>query len=276
MANDWFEGGFKRAREVKEAQDSGNYEFGNNDASRFWVRTSEEKKFIFLDDFDWRVDIGGRTTDVVPFGRYEYKVDMNNHPESWKSCVYITCTKGTNIPCIPAERNFKRFFVGAMTILDVTPFKDRRTGEVRVVPRKKLMVATPAALVILETKREKRGNLKGWRFTVTRHEDRSPRVGNDFEAEEQITEEQIRKMYPNINLDPFGFGAADAFKFYREMFKPMPHEDQKKLFESNPNAIDGYNSFKGRARTASTSPGGTSAKDPEPVSVDGGDEVISY
>ena len=275
MANEWFESGFQRVKEVAE-ENKKNFDFGNNDASRFWVRAGEVRNIIFLDNFDWKIELGGRVSEVVPFGRYEYRVDLNNGPESWRNGIYFTCTKNNNIPCIPAEKNFKRLFVGALTVLDVTPFTDKN-GEVKIIPKKKLFVAVPTALAILETKKERKGNLMGWKFAVARHGDISPKVGNDFESEEQFTVDKLRELYPDVNLDPLGFSAADAFKFYRNLFNPQSYEDQKRLFEHNPGAMDGYGTFKGKPRGKKSYSSTPSAKNPEPVVIDDDDsEVISF
>lgn len=274
MADEWFEGGFKRAREVKESQDSGNYEFGNNEKSRFWVTVGKERKIIFLDNFEWKVDRGGFESPVVPLLRNEYKVNLNNFPDAWKNCVYITAHPDPNEPSLPRERGFSRVYMGALTVLDVTPFKDD-SGETKMYPRKKLFVAVPSALSVLESKLAKKGNLQGWQFSIARHEKRSPRVGNDFEPEKQFSVEELRKEFPNVNLDPLGFTAEEAMKFYMELFAPMPYEQQKKLFEGC-NPIDGWKSFKGSGAQPVSSGASVAAGAP---SADGGDDdgdVISY
>ena len=268
MAGTWFDGGFQRAREVKESQDSGNYEFGNNEKSRFWVSVDDERKIIFLDDFIWKVDRGGFESDLIPLLYNEYKVDLNTHPDSWKNCIYITADPSQ--PSVPAERGFRKVYMGAMTILDVTPFKDKETGEMKVVPRKKLLVAVPSALSVLEAKLSKKGNLQGWQFSVARHEKRSPRVGNDFESEKQFSVEELRKEYGDMNLDPLGFTAEEALKFYQELLAPLPYEQQQKLFTGN-NPKDGWD-FKGRqSRSAGTAPVGASSGGD-----DGTEDVITY
>jgi len=269
MADEWFDGGFKRAREVKESQDSGNFEFGNNEKSRFWVGVSDERKIIFLDDFSWKVDRSGFERDLIPLLYNEHKIDLNTHPDSWKNCVYITADG--NSPSVPAERGFRKVYMGAMTILDVTPYKDKETGEMKISPRKKLFVAVPSALSILEAKKNKKGNLQGWQFSVARHEKRSPRVGNDFEAEKQFSIEELRKEFPSINLDPLGFTPEQAYKFYTELLAPMPYENQQKLF-SGCTPKDGWD-FKGKASSPAPTAGASAGA---PSKDDDTDDVISY
>jgi len=273
MAGEWFGGGFKRAREVKEAQESGSFEFGNTEKSRFWVRVGDERQLVFLDDFEWKLVRGDAETMVVPCCHYEYKIDLANHPESWKNCIYITGSTTAGARCVPAERGFSRVYVGTMTVLDITPFKDKESGEERVVPRKRLLVGVPSALSILEAKMNKKGNLKLWQYSVTRHEKRSPRIGNDFEAVKQWTEEDLRKEFQNVNLDPLGFTAEQAYTFYEDLLKPLDVDQQEKLFNSCA-PTDGWRAFKkdGKPARAPVAAGGGGA----PSDDDESDDVISY
>jgi len=252
MAGDWFMGGFEQGRVTNDGSGG---EFGNNRQSRFWLKVGSEARIIFLDDFDWTVERGGHTMPLVPFCRYEYKLDLDG---DWANCVYVTCTKTAGIPCKPADLGFRRMFVGAMTILDVTPWKDRDTGEMRVTPRKKLLMAVPSALSIIETKKERKGNLKGWLYTVARHEKRSPRVGDDYEPMEKIDDlKAYLKQYgaENMNLDPYGFTAEEAEKFYRDLFAPMPIDEQQRLF-SQYQITDGN----GRRKSGGSSSGASAPK----------------
>ena len=123
----------------------------------------------------------------------------------------------------------------------------------------------------------KKGNLKMWQFSVTRHEKRSPRIGTDFEPVKQWTEEELRKEFSNVCLDPLGFTAEQAHQYYENILKPIPVSQQEKLFDST-NPIDGWRSFrKGAKSSGSTSPVGASSGGGSGNSGnDDGDDVIQY
>ena len=270
--NEWFSTGFSKAHEFT---DSARYEFGNNRDSRFYLKAPEEGKslqtkvVIFLDDFSWQLSRDGNTLPVIPFCYNEHLVQPNG---VWDNRLFLTCLKGVST-CLPCEHSFKRNFMGAMTILEVTPFKDQRTGENRTVPRKLLMIGVPKALRILETKKEKKGNLRGWKYSVVRHGKMDPRIGSDFEPEEHIEDvrEYLKKMKcpDTFNLDPYGFTAQQAFDFYLNLFSPMPQAQQEKLFSSS-SPTDGL-AFKERSPAGGAHTPGASA-----TSAGGEEETIKY
>ena len=233
----WYSGGFNAVKE-EQAASSKRFEFGNNEMSRFRVKVGTESKVIFLDDFSWQVSLDGNQISFIPFGRWEHKAELN---EDWKNTIYATCTKGVS-PCKFCEAGFKRYYVGSMTVLDCTEYVDK-SGKKVTMPRKRIMPAAPKAMSIIEAKKNKKGNLLGWQYSVTRHENKDPRVGSDFEAELHV--EDVREFLKKhgeagvgINLDPYGFTAEKAFEYYRNFFTPMPFDQQEKLFKSC-NVVDG-------------------------------------
>lgn len=275
MAGEWFSTGFDKARELADSR--GKYEFGNNRESRFFLKAPEPgkpgptKEVIFLDDFTWQLSRNGNSLPVIPFCYNEHIIQPNG---MWENRLFLTCTKGVS-PCAPCDHTFRGNFMGAMTVLEVTPFKDPKTGETRVVPRKLLMIGVPKGLKILETKKEKKGNLRGWRYSVTRHAQMDPRIGSDFEAEEHIEDvrEYVKKLGcpDNFNLDPYGFTAQQAFDFYLKLFAPMPHDQQEKLF-STAAPTDGL-AFKERGPVQG---GSSSAPAASASGKSGEDETIQY
>ena len=257
----WYSGGFEKSKEIKERQDKGEFEFLNQEKCRFWVSCGQEREIIFLDDFDWKAEVNGRESVTVPFCRNEFKLDLNNAPDSWQDCVYLTDTSGSPHRCKPAELKFKSNFVGAMTVLDVTPVTDRDTGQKIIRPRKKLLMASPSAAAIIETKKNKKGNLKGWKYSVSRHDKTDPRVGSDFEALEHV--DDVHAFLKTIgctpiNLDPYGFTGDKALEFYMDLFKPMPYEDQENLFKTY-NVRDGNVFLAGRVDSGQQSHSGGGA-----------------
>jgi hypothetical protein len=231
MSGQWFSGGFVKAREINESKGASGFDFGNNEKSRFFVTPKEPRQIIFLDDFDWQVTLEGNKLPIIPFCRHEHKIELGG---DWQNCIYVTCTHGVS-RCLPCENKFKRPYVGAMTILDVTPYKNDK-GEMAILPRKKLLVAVPSALVLIETKKQRKENLLGWKYNVARHGTSfEPRVGSDFEPEEKIVDvrEYVKKLgVPSMDLSPYGMTAEQSFEYYRKIFEPVPFEQQERMFKS--------------------------------------------
>ena len=247
-SENWFSTGFEKAREEKERIEKGETEFVNSAKCRFWVSVGQSRDIIFLDDFAWSFETDGRTNPVIPFCRHEYSVDLGGGPDSWKNPVYIT---GTPTHCKPAELNYRRHYVGAMTVLDITPFVDKETNQTVIRPRKRLLIATPTAMGLIERKKVSKSNLKGWKYSVGRLSNKDPRVGNDFESVEHYPDvaKHLKDLgCAEVNLDPYGFTSDQALNFYRELFAPMAYDEQERLF-SNP-VRDGHE-FRGGGRVDS-------------------------
>jgi hypothetical protein len=271
----WFSGGFAQAKAINDGQGNGSFEFGNNEKSRFWLKDGQSRQIIFLDDFNWSVSMDGNSVPIIPFCRYEHKAELNG---DWRNNVYLTCTRGAS-PCKCCDSGFKRIYVGAMSILDVTPFKDEKTGKMIVRPRKKLLVAVPSALMILQGKKEKKGNLLGWKYSVARHTKKDPKVGSDFEAEEQISDlkEFIKSTgtQQEVNLDPYGFTAEKAFEYYRKLFAPMPADQQERLFNG---AVEDGSVMRQYRKGSNPSSSSSSSSSPSFAGGedDSGEDVIKY
>jgi len=264
-AGSWFSGGFKAAKEATENSNK-SFEFGNNEMSRFRVKVGTTSQVIFLDDFGWQITFDGNANSFIPFGRWEHKAELNG---DWKNTVYATCTQGVS-PCKFCDAGFKRYYVGSMSVLDLTQYTNKQ-GKLVTLPRKRIMPAAPKAMAIIEGKKNKKGNLLGWQYSVTRHDNKDPRVGSDFEAENHV--EDVREFLKKfgaegaaINLDPYGFTAEKAFEYYRTFFAPMPVDQQEKLFKSF-NLVDGS-----VLKKMGTAPAGQAPAH----AGEGGDQVIPY
>jgi len=232
----WYSGGFAKGREISERQQQsrgkGTFEFTNVDRTRFFVRVAELRHIVFLDNFDWKINHEGNTIPVVPFGRYEHKLELDG---DWKNPIYVTCARGS-APCKLCELGFKKNYIGAMTILDITPYKNKTTGEMMTRPFKKLLMATPQALCIIDSKKERKGNLLGMHYSVTRHKDTHPRTGSDYEYEG--TFDFNSALVQGFDLAPYNLSAEKAVEFYKNLFKPMTYEEQERLL-GNGNVTDG-------------------------------------
>jgi len=246
----WFQTGFKVAQDLnKEREDRRNQ---TGDLRRFWVGIGADKArdIIFLDNFKLKMEREGRECDAVPFVVWEHQLEVDG---DWQDKKHITCV-GPNNGCLCCEKKLKKTCVGILSVLDVTSFQDKQTGQKIVKPEKKLFAGTPNALVMLNAKKEKRdGNLTGCRFSVARHEKRSPRVGGDFDFTDKV--DDLKAKYPGINLDPYGFSAEQTVAFYMKLLAPMPRAEIEKLFAEH-NVVDG-SGFKGA--TSGTAPASDSA-----------------
>lgn len=231
----WYSTGFARAREMLDNRDK-----QDKRLYRFWVGVGETREVIFLDNFDWIYSMGeDKKIPVVPFGFCEHSLKIDG---DWKNPLFVTCSKSMG-KCRPCEMKFRSQYVGALTVLDVTPFKDPESGMMVVRPRKKLMVAVPTALLIIEAKKSKRGNLQGCMFSVSRHDQKHPRVGSDFEFEKSCGED-LQKEYPDIDLSPYKFSAKDAMSWYLNVFEPLSYEKVSDIFAKH-DVSDGFAFRKG-------------------------------
>jgi len=125
--------------------------------------------------------------------------------------------------------------LGVLSVIDRSPWV--KNGEKVITPRKKLLIAVPNALKIVEAKNEKKGNLRGLRFTVSRHGEKQARIGTDYEFEGP--EDLKAPMYEGMNLDPYGFDAKATIEYYIKLFDPTPANVIEELYTKY-KVTDGY------------------------------------
>jgi hypothetical protein len=248
----WYNTGFDPAKENLASRKT----FSADTLYRFWVGVGKERRIVFLDDMSLKLKLeNGGETDIVPFNIREHSLKIDG---DWKRPIFVTCTKSTGA-CECCRRGYKSQFVGALTILDITPDTDPNTGEKVVKPARRLMVATSDALVILDKKKVEPkysfqtkteipgGNLQGCVFSAARHDSRHPRVGSDFDFEGQIKD--LKEKFPGIKLDPYGFNAAQTLEYYKKIFTPLPLAELEHYFATK-NVEDGFTGFKRDAAAA--------------------------
>lgn len=243
----WYSTGFDRAREIKDRREEAKDGDGRE---RFWVAAGKERRIVFLDDFTATINHAGRDIPIVPFGIHEHKMKLDG---DFKHPIFSTCSRGMS-ECILCEKNFRRQFVGAMTILDITPYTNS-DGDESITPRKKLMVAVADAILLVQNKKEKRGNLIGACYDVARLDKRHPRVGSSYEFIEQI--DDLAARFQDVDFRPFGLTPEDAFEYYKEIFAPMETDAINSLFSSH-SVEDGF-LFRGQSGGNFDSGGGSSA-----------------
>jgi len=238
----WFQTGFKVAQDIAKAREDRQNQTG--DQRRFWLKVGTERDIIFLDNFKLMTERAGRECEAVPFIVAEHQLDID---QDWHKRKFVTCV-GSG--CLCCEKKMKKVSVGVLSVLDVTPFTDQG-GQKITRPEKKIFAAVSNALVLLNAKRAKRdGNLVGCRYSVARHEQRTPRVGGDFEFVEK--HDDLKAKYPGLNLDPYGFSAEQTVAYYMKLLAPPSREELEQIFREH-NVTDGAN-FKGTTPTGTGAP----------------------
>jgi hypothetical protein len=183
---------------------------------------------VFLDDFLWRFDHEGIQIPVVPFTFYEHclQVDgdyMNQH--------FFTCL-GRNCPLCQAKIAKKQVF--AFTVLNLW----KKEGDDKEHATKQLFICTSQTAMLLEGKMQKKGNLRGLKYSVSRTGDKAAKVGNDFEYEENVGE-QLKALYPEVDTSPYNSTAEEAMEYYKNLFMPKPEADIRAFMEKY-SYDDGY------------------------------------
>jgi hypothetical protein len=222
----WFDTGFSKVKETqnKEIPQDGKMR-------RFFCTNNGSATIVFLDDFNGRFKHDGIEVPTVPFAFYEHCVYVDGN---FKDPHYYTCL-GRGCPLCQQKYTKKQVF--ALTILNL--WKDKEGKE---KASKQLLVMPRQTTLLIDAKLQKKGNLAGLKYAVSRSGDKSPRVGNDFEYEENIGS-QLKVLYPETDLFPFGASGEEASAYYQEIFQPKG-ESEITAFLDTYACSDGY-LFKG-------------------------------
>ena len=184
----------KKEEEFEERQKS----FVN----RFWLPPEKSAKIVFLDDNPVILD--------------EHQVKLNGR---WNN--FFTCLRqlGQNCPLCD-ELDNRPATTGFYTIIDTSEWTDSRGN--KHVNEKKLFAPKFKTLQMLKRLSKKRGSLQGCVFDVYRTSADSYNVGDVFDYEGKLDEEQIKKL--NKDIAPFD---------YAEILKPLPASDLLRLLKRN-------------------------------------------
>ena len=182
----WFSKGF-------EDINKNDYQ-ANAGPSRFWMPKESEKEITFIDS--------------EPFTFWECNMQMNGNWRNW-----FTSLKSLNQTCPLEEAGFKPYYVGMFTIIDHSEWTDKKGNTHK--DEVKLFPAKITVLKKLKRQMEKKGSLKGCKFTVYRSDDKSPATGDEFEFVDRI---DVDKTFPE----------AKAF-IYEDIFAPKSEDELKRL-----------------------------------------------
>ena len=177
---------------------------------RFYIgadNAGEDFKITFLDG---KLDSDG-TLDVVTWK--EHTIFLAGR---WKN---LPCV-GHEEPCPMCESGDKAALVGALTVIDHTPYtikKGDKQGQ-KIERSKKLYVMKRGTIQQLQKYATKNGGLQGCSFEVSRNGAKSPSVGDTFMFLEKTPLSALKKEYGEM---------ADAADLEEE----LPYFDRKGLLK---------------------------------------------
>ena len=175
--------------------------------NRFWLPPEKSAKIVFLDDDPVILD--------------EHQVKINGR---WNN--FFTCLRqlGQNCPLCD-ELDNRPATTGFYTIIDTTEWTDSRGN--KHVNEKKLFAPKFKTLQMLKRLSKKRGGLQGCVFDVYRTSADAYNVGDVFDYEGKLDEEQLKKL--NKDIAPFD---------YAEILKPLPASDLLRILKRNAESIN--------------------------------------
>jgi len=190
---DWFDVGFGGIEEAEKRMMT---------AHRFWVPINGRKEFVFLDD--------------EPFCIMEHSLYLEG---SWRN--YYTCLKGMYDTCPFCEDGKKPYYIGFLTVVDLSEWTDnqgqRRSHEIRLFPMK------TRPLKRFRRRKEEMGSLVGCVFRAYRDSDRDPVVGGEFEFVRKVDLKDLVKEVMEKNRWVSSEEQIAPFD-YKEILRPVSPE----------------------------------------------------
>lgn len=197
MSGGWFNRGFGDVPEKPPTGSSG------DGPDRLWMKAGEERKLLFLDE--------------EPFCFYEHQLKIDGDWRNW-----FTCLQGIHPSCPLCTAGDKRYFVGALSVVDMTGWTDR-DGNHRDVGKRLLYMAKIDSMLKLKKQKERRGGLVGAIYSSFRTGAKAASIGDDIDFLEKLgslQEAASRFNTPPENLVPFR---------YEELFAPRSPVDLEPL-----------------------------------------------
>jgi hypothetical protein len=161
---------------------------------RFWLNKEESAKITFVDG-----DINPEHGVLTPPRFFEHQVFINGKWDTFV-CPEKTCPEsGDKCPiCASGDRPS---LVSLFTVIDHRIYKSK-DGSKTYQDTRKLFVAKPGTMEILQKLAIKRGGLAGARFEISRTGEKAPAVGNLFDFEEKLPIDQLKAKYKDETVDP--------------------------------------------------------------------------
>ncbi len=155
---------------------------------RFWMPADTERQITFLDG---EVDADGMI-DCPMY--YEHSIQVNGDR---KQFVCTQEDEGYCVICDSGKEGSKNALVGVLTVCDHSPHKVQKgpnAGKI-IQHTRKLFVAKRETIKQLSKIAVKRGGLTGCTFDVTRGNDRTAAVGNQFDFVSKMSLAEIAAKY---------------------------------------------------------------------------------
>jgi len=218
----WFDTGFG------DHMDKAEKEQRIKKPKRFWLRPGDEKEIIFLDD--------------EPVCIWEHSLKIGG---SWIGNEF-TCRKGVgeNPRCPLCQSNANRYYIGFLTILDHTGWKDKDGKWHRNV--RQLLAMRLDTLKKLQVYKEKKKSLVGWKAEVSRIAGKkgddgkikatknSAACGDVFDFVEKVDVFEDKEFFFETMVDGRKKKKAPEPYDYQEILKPLSISEMMAL------TSDGY------------------------------------
>lgn len=240
----WYSNGYaeqcKRDKERMERERAERKERGEKRLPRFFLRKGEMSVWLCLDS--------------APFEGFPIREHHPRVNERWVD-TFETCRKGLDGGCLFCEKGLESRFVDIFTGINLSPFKDRQTGEVVNVPVKKSLVCTPSSATLMAQKREQyESHLTLHMFAVRRTKDTAVKIGDNWDfirvvddvyapitfrfafAGEEMKEYTVQLKDSDgepMDLSPFGLSPEASLEWYADMFEPRSRDSALRLFNDN-------------------------------------------
>lgn len=161
---------------------------------RYWMKAGDEAIIVFLDG-DLLED-GPEKGKLAVGTFYEHTI---KHKGNWLNIICIDDSTGD---CPLCEADDKPSLVAAFTVIDTRKIQ----GKNKVYENEpKVLVAKQRTITQLQKMATKRGGLRGCVFDVSRSDDRAARVGDQFDFETKLSEEELIDNFGAEHVAPANY-----------------------------------------------------------------------
>lgn len=181
---------------------------------------------------------------LEPARFYEHDLFLNNKWGNRFVCPQKTVPHEGHICPLCAQANTYPYLASAFTIIDHRTFKSKKNEGKEYSNTRKLFVAKPGTMELLNQIAVKRGGLAGCRFDVMRIGDKAPNVGTAFDFTDKTDVEVLKKKYTQEITDPKTNEKKTVSLFvpyvYDEVIKFRTGEELVQMGFGSPAGVSGY------------------------------------
>jgi hypothetical protein len=188
-APSWLKRGAAAQQAIDDEREAAEQRQAESDTMwRFWMKGNTDATIVFLDG------------DLITEGPQEGKLDVvtfREHTTKHKGKWYnVVCTEDAGDPCPLCEADDTPALVAPFTVIDTRKIEGRKKTYEN---EPKLFIAKQRTIATLQKMAAKRGGLRGCVFEVSRSDDRAARVGDSFDFEGKLDEEQLKENFVTDN-----------------------------------------------------------------------------